>query len=65
MSVHTTDDANAFIAGAEDCPADVGTAPRERMPASIARLQDDMLVGAPYRTTSDEVLFGVHARVGG
>ena len=61
MSVHTTNDANAFIAVAEDCPVDVGTAPPERTPASVARLQYDMLVDAPYRYTSDEVLFGVHA----
>ncbi len=33
MSVHTTNDANAVIAVAEDCPVDVGTAPPERTPA--------------------------------
>lgn len=61
MSVHTTNYVSAFIAVAEDCAVDVGTAPPERTPPSVARLQYDMLVDAPYRYTSDELLFGVHA----
>lgn len=59
--MHTTNDSNAFIAVAEDCPAEVGTPPPERTPATVARLQYDMVVDAPYRFTSDELLFAVHA----
>jgi len=63
--VHSTDYANAFIEVAEDCAVEAGTVPPERTPATVARLQYEMLVGAPYRFTSDEVVFGVHsARAG-
>jgi hypothetical protein len=59
--VHTTNYTNAFIAVAEDCPVAVGTAPPEREPPTVAHMQYEMLEEAPYRFTSDEVVFGVHA----
>jgi len=59
--VDSTNYASVFVAVAEDRPVGVGTMPPERTPASVARLQYDTLVDAPYRHTADEVLFGVHA----
>jgi hypothetical protein len=59
--VHSTNTTSAFIEVAEDCAVELGTVPPERTPATVARLQYEMLADAPYRFTSDEVVFGVHA----
>lgn len=59
--MHTTNYERTFIAVAEDCAAEAGTVPPAKEPATVARLQYDMVVEAPYRWTSDEVVFGVHA----
>lgn len=61
MTMHTTDYANAFIETAEDCPVDVAVAPPEKEPPTVARMQYEALIDAPYRFTSDDVVFGVHA----
>ncbi len=59
--MHTTDYRDAFIAVAPDCPAVTAEVPPEREPATVARLQYEMLVDAPYVHTSDDV---VHATQG-
>ena len=59
--MHTTNYADAFIEVAEDCPVDAAVAPPEREPATVARMQYEALIDAPYRLTSDDVVFGVHA----
>ncbi len=59
--MHTTNYADAFIAVAEDCPLDAAVAPPEREPATVARLQYEALIDAPYRFTSDDLVFGVQA----
>lgn len=60
-TVHTTNYVDTFIEVAEDCPVEAAVAPPERRPATVARLQYDALIDAPYRYTSDDVVFGVHA----
>ncbi len=59
--MHTTNYANAFIEVAEDCPVDVAVAPPEKAAPTIARMQYEALIDAPYRFASDDVVFGVHA----
>jgi len=59
--MHSTNYTNAFIEVADDCKAARGTPPPDKQPATIGRLQFDMLHGHPYRYTSDDVVFGVHA----
>ena len=59
--MHSTNYTNAFIEVADDCKAQHGTMPPDRQPATIARLQYDMIHAHPYRHTSDDVVFGVHA----
>ena len=61
MTMHTTDYANAFIETAEDCAVDAAVAPPEKAPPTVARMQYEALIDAPYRFTSDDVVFGVHA----
>lgn len=57
MPVHTTNYTNAFIAVAEDCPVAQAEEPPLREPPSVARIQFDMLIVAPYRHTSDDVIY--------
>lgn len=57
MPVHTTNYAAAFIAVAEDCPVAKAEEPPLREPPSVARIQYDMLIAAPYRHTSDDVIY--------
>ena len=59
--MHTTNYVDTFIEVAEDRPIDAGVAPPEREPATVARMQYDALIDAPYQFTSDDVVFGVHA----
>jgi hypothetical protein len=48
----------SFIEIAEDCPAHKGEIPPvKKAKKTIASIQYDMLVGNPYKYTSDEVLF--------
>ena len=51
---------NAFIAISADCKAGRGTAPARV--GSVAALQYEMLHSNPYRYTSEDVLFLVHAK---
>jgi hypothetical protein len=54
---------NTFIAVAPDCPAEHAAIPAK--PDSLAGLQHELLDGRPYRLTSDDLLFTVHARRNG
>ena len=60
MKRHTTNYADAFIEVAEDCPARAAEAPPPKEPKSAARLAYEMLIGNPYRYTSDDVLYAAH-----
>lgn len=60
--MHTTNYISTFIEVAEDCPAPVAEVPPSRGKAkSVANLQFDLISKAPYRYTSDDVIFQVHA----
>lgn len=63
MTVHTTNYYDVFIEVAMDCPNEKGVVPPIRGDKrSIANIEFDLLINAPYRFTSDEVLFEVYAR---
>jgi hypothetical protein len=61
--MHTTNYRNTFIEIADDCPTGAAEIPphREGKPATIARLHFDLVTDAPYRHTSDDVIFTTHA----
>jgi hypothetical protein len=61
MKTHSTNYTNAFIEVAEDSRAGAGTVPPEKAIPTIARMQYDRLHGNPYRYTSDELIFEIHA----
>ena len=52
---------DTFIAVAEDCPAEAGTVPPDTAKPSVAARTYALLAGQPYRLTSADVLFTVHA----
>lgn len=56
MKQHTTNYTNAFIEVAEDCPATTSRRPPEKEPKTAAQIQYEMLISAPYRFTSDDVV---------
>ncbi len=59
---HTTNYYNAFIEVSEDCKAVQGQQPVSKGDSkSIAERQYELISRHPYRYTSDEVLFQVHA----
>lgn len=58
----TTDYVATFIQIAADCPAEAAEVPPARgEKKTVALLQYELIAGAPYRYTSDDVLFEVHA----
>ena len=60
--MHSTNYYNGFIEIAEDSPNSCGVVPPVRgEKKSVANLQYEMLVGSPYKYTSDDVLFKVYA----
>lgn len=60
--MHSTNYFNTFIETAEDCPvAAAEIPPLKGDNKSVANLQFEMIVEHPYRYTSDEVLFSIHA----
>lgn len=62
----TTDYTDTFIAVAEDCPADGAEEPPfDADKPTVAALQYAMLAAHPYRHTSDDVIFAVHAQRAG
>lgn len=59
---HSTNYFNAFIAVAEDCSTLSAETPKPfRGEETAATIQFDMVKNNPYRFTSDDVLFQVHA----
>ncbi len=62
MKTHTTNYVNTFIEIAEDSPTEVGMVPPVKEDKKIiANYQFDMLYDHPYKFTSDDVFFKVHA----
>lgn len=59
--MHSTNYVNTFIQVAEDCPAASATVPPQRATPSVAELTFRMIAEAPYRHTSDDVIFTVWA----
>jgi Family of unknown function (DUF6157) len=58
----TTNYYNTFIEVADDCPIAVAEVPPlKKDTPSVANLQFDMMMANPYKYTSDEVVFGIHA----
>jgi len=55
---YSTNYRGTLITVSTDCPVDHGTVPAR--PGTIAALQHDLLAD-PYRLTSDDLLFEVHA----
>ena len=59
---HSTNAFNTFIRVAEDCPARAGEEPPLRAGnPTVARLQFEMIGQAPYKFTSDDVVFATSA----
>lgn len=62
MKTHTTNYENTFIAIADDSPATNGEVPPLKGDAkTVANIQFDLVSKNPYKFTSDDVLFQVHA----
>lgn len=60
--MRTTNYHETLIEIAEDCPVTVGQEPpRNGEKQTVASRQFDMIYAAPYRFTSDDVIFTVHA----
>jgi len=60
--MHSTNYANTFIEIAEDCKVNEGTLPPvKENKVTAANLQFQMVFEAPYKYTSDEVLWGTFA----
>ena len=57
--MHTTNYFNTLIRVSPDCPVLEGDVPTKL--GTIASLQYEKLIGAPYRMTSDALLFEIHA----
>ena len=58
--MYTTNYTDTFIAIAEDSPVDHAEIPAEKDPKTVARIEYEMLVDAPYRYTSDDVLYAAN-----
>lgn len=56
-TLHTTNNHDTFTSVAPDCPATSAEVPPARATPSVARLQYDLLADAPYRYTSDDVVY--------
>lgn len=62
MKIHSTNYYNTFITIADDCPASAGEVPPVRNDKkTVANIEFDLISKNPYRYTSDDVLFQVHA----
>ncbi|MCF7804522.1 MAG: DUF6157 family protein [Candidatus Marinimicrobia bacterium] len=59
--MHTTNYYNTFIEVAEDCPVEESEIPPLRKKKSAVRIQYELISEHPYRFTSDDVIFVVHA----
>ena len=60
--MHSTNYTDTFIEVSEDCKADAGKAPPERDNKSIARMQYELIINAPYKYTSDDLIFTIYAK---
>lgn len=60
--MHSTNYTSTFISVADDCPLGDASPPPERAEPTVARMQYEMIAAHPYRYTSDDVLFAIHAR---
>ncbi|HEY0977600.1 MAG TPA: DUF6157 family protein [Flavobacteriales bacterium] len=65
MAEHTTNYTDTFIAVSEDCPVDQAEVPASKASPSVAEMQFKLLHDHPYRFTSDDLLFAVHAERNG
>lgn len=60
---HSTNYFNTFIEIAEDCPIDISEIPPLKGgKKSVANLQFEMIYCNPYKYSSDEVLYTIHAQ---
>ncbi len=59
--VHSTNYTNTFIEVATDCPVDHGEVPPEKKNKSVAHYQFELISGAPYKYTSDDIFFLIYA----
>lgn len=59
--IHTTNYTDTFIAVAEDSAAAHAKVPVPKDGPTIASLHHDLLAGAPYQLTSDDVIFETYA----
>jgi hypothetical protein len=59
--MHTTNYFNTFIVVADDCPATVAEVPPQKTERTVADLTHELLKDNPYKYTSDEALFHIHA----
>lgn len=59
--MHSTNYIDTFIAIAPDSDAQQGTTPKQAETPSVAALTFELINTHPYRYTSDDVLFEVHA----
>jgi hypothetical protein len=61
--MHSTIYINAFIEIAEDCPVTTAQIPPDKSgEKTIAGLQYEMVSKNPYKYTSDDVIFQIHAQ---
>lgn len=61
MATHTTNSPNTFIAVAPDSTRTLALPPPERATPTVAQLQFELLIEAPYRHTSDDVIWTTQA----
>lgn len=59
--MHTANYTDTFISVAEDCPVHEAAIPEHKAAPSVAALQYAMISTDPYKHTSDDVIFAVHA----
>lgn len=57
--MHTTNYFNTLIEISEDSPTRVGRVPEK--PGTVAAMQYERVAAAPYKLTSDDLIFGIHA----
>jgi hypothetical protein len=63
--LHTTNYTNAFIETADDCPATTGIVPPDKTPKTTAQAEFEMMIGNPYRYTSDDVIYTTKGKTKG
>lgn len=63
MAQHSTDYFDTLIQPSPDCPVGEGVPPPR--PGTVAALQYEKLMAAPYARTSDDLLFEIHSERNG